>query len=111
MNTPTPISEITDNPSIDFHATKAEFASGAIYLLTRAQLRKRVAMLVNLPIDNERLRHQALIMADAIHSTLLDKLIQDQDVQNDKSQKAIERLTVLAIVVAVLQLVVAIALR
>lgn len=68
-------------------------------------------MLVDTFIDNERVRHQALVMADAINSILLRRLLQAQAAENEKSQVWFKRLTGLAVLVAFLQLVVAIALR
>jgi hypothetical protein len=71
---------------IRFDSVRDAFESGEIRSATSEELEATVAALANTRIVNDSVRHEAIIMADAIHSILLRRLLDEQERRSQKAQ-------------------------
>ena len=74
------------NQRVDFDGIRVAFQNGEIHSATSDELEGAVAALANTRILNDSVRHEATIMADAIHSILLRRLLDTQERRNQKAQ-------------------------
>src|ERR1051325_10827106 len=92
----------------DFNAVRAAFRDGDINSAANAELQKAIGVLANTGIPNDNVRHEAIIMAEAIHSILLRRLLDHQEKRNQKAQFWFMVLAVAGLLSAVVQIVVAV---
>lgn len=71
---------------ISFDIVREAFRKGEIRSATSEELEAAVAAIRNTTIRNDSVRHEAIIMADAIHSILLRRLLDEQERRNRKAQ-------------------------
>jgi len=72
---------------VDFDSLRAAFRSGEIRCATSEELEGAVGSLANNRIVNDSVRHEAINMAEAIHSILLRRLLDEQERRNQKAQR------------------------
>ena len=70
-----------------FETVRAKFQDGSIRSATVEELEASVSGLATTSIQNDSVRHEALVMADAIHSILLRRLLDEQEKRNAKTQR------------------------
>lgn len=93
---------------IDFETTRSAFRTGEIYSWSNDDLESGTRGLANETIQNDYVRHQAIIMADAIHNILLNRLLDAQEQRNSKTQFWFMVVACAALLSAIAQIVVAI---
>lgn len=91
----------------DFDGIRRSFNDGSIHAATNDELQTAVATLANTMIRNDHVRHEAIIMNDAIHGILLRRLLDAQEARNQKAQFWFMVLAVAGVVAAIAQVVVA----
>ena len=96
---------------IDFNSVREAFRGGEIHSATNAELETAVGALANKAIPNENVRHEAIIMADAIHSILLRRLLDEQERRNQRTQFWFIVLAVAGLASAIVQIVLSILCR
>ncbi|MDR3578945.1 MAG: hypothetical protein P4L44_03165 [Oryzomonas sp.] len=96
-----------DKP-IDFDTTRNGFNSGEIFTWPNANLERASRGLATTPIINDNIKHQAIIMADAIHTILLNRLLDGQEERNKKTQFWFMVVACAALISSIAQIVVAI---
>ena len=92
---------------IGFDEIRNSFKNGDIYSATNDELQAAVGSLANTIIQNEAVRHEAIIMADAIHSILLRHLLDQQEERNQKAQFWFMVLAVAGVLSSIVQVLVA----
>lgn len=89
---------------VDFNSVRNAIRNRSIHSATNAELESAVGVLANTGIPNENVRHEAIVMADAIHSILLRRLLDEQERRNRKTQFWFMVLAMAALVSAVIQI-------
>ncbi len=87
---------------------REEFMEGAVFEKKDQELKEILRILVKEGIQNERVRHFPNVMATSIHYIQLERLIAKLNTENSKTQKKFKGLMIIGVVIAFLQLVIAI---
>lgn len=95
------------NQPIDFDSVRRSFQDRSIDSASNAELQTAVGALANTMIQNDAVRHEAIIMADAIHSILLRRMLDEQERRNHKTQFWFMVLALVGVIAAISQIVVA----
>jgi len=96
------------NTPIDFEVVRLAFRDGSINAATDEELQRAIGSLANTRIMNDSVQHEAIVMADAIHSILLRRLLDTQEERNQKSQRWFMILAIAGVIAAIVQVVMAI---
>jgi hypothetical protein len=96
------------NEPIGFHDVQRMFETGEIYDASAADLRRCVSRLANAAIRNENVRHQAIVMTNALNAILLERLLQEQERRNKVTERWFMILAIGALVASVVQILVGI---
>jgi hypothetical protein len=91
----------------DFDGIRRAFKDGTIHSAKNDALQTAVATLANTMILNDHVKHEAIIMNDAIHGILLRRLLDGQEERNKKAQFWFMVLAIAGVLAAVAQVVVA----
>lgn len=98
-------------PLVDFNSVREAFKGGEIHSATNGELETAVGTLANSGIRNENVRHEAIIMADAVHSILLRRLLDEQERRNQRTQFWFMILAAAGVASAIVQIFIALLYR
>lgn len=89
---------------VSFDSLRQAFRDQSIDSATNADLQTAVGILANSTILNDAVRHEAIVMASAVQSILLRRLLDEQERRNRKTQFWFMVLALSSILVGVAQI-------
>ena len=90
-------------PIDDFGTLREAFKDGSIESATTDELQKAVGFLTNTAIQNDSIKHIAVIMSDGIHNIMLRRILDEQEKRNNKAQFWFMVLSLAGVIAAIVQ--------